>query len=218
MFTGFTPDTAQYLNRAALSDGKSAYESLKPLYARAVRAPLLALHEELLPTVLRIDPAICARPARCVSGAFNDMRFSPQNPLKTYLYLHFVAERGRPDNLPGFFMDADARSFRYGLTLYHATPAFMNALRREACDAPRAITDALQTALRSGHAFAWTGDVYRRDRYASVPEPLHAFLAQKRWCLACTPSNAAPLYTPALIPLLQDAFTALAPLYAWLAQ
>lgn len=213
MFSGFSQDTALYLNQIALDNSKSNYERLKPLYQSAVRQPLRDLHAALLPTVLDIDPRICIRPARCISGAFNDLRFSRAEPLKTYFYLHFIAERGRKDDLPGFFIDADCRSYRYGLALYHGTSGYMQAVREKALESPAPFERALDTAFSSGHAFAWQGEVFKRDRYIGADALLHGFLMRKSWCLACVPCDASALYTPALVSLLAYAFEALAPLY-----
>lgn len=216
MFTGFSSDTSEYLMKIALDNSKGNYERLRPLYQSAVRAPLLSLHETLLPCVSAIDAHICTRPARCISGAFNDLRFHPAEPLKTYFYLHFIAERGREENLPGFFFDADRQSYRYGLMLYHATPAFMQALRARALDAPGTITAALKSAFSSAHTYQWEGDLYKRDQHADIAEPLHTFLQLKRWCVCAASQDIQDLRGEGLAIKLADGFQALAPLYRWM--
>ncbi len=213
MFTGFSRETIDYFIQISLENSKQKYLELKPVYERAVKAPLRELYETLLPGLLPVAPDVCARASRCVSGAYNDARFSPVTPMKNYVYLHFMQDTARENDVPGFFFDAGADGWRCGLQLYHRTTAGMRAVNEHA----KANEAALQSVLRAlPSALVFEGDRYKRDRSDGMDDPARDFLLCKRIALVYAPKAPDAFFTPGLADEITRVFTACAPLYAWL--
>ena len=211
-FQGFTDQTLAYFLNISLDNSKTHFEALRAAYESQVKAPLRALHEALTPTLLKIDRDICVKPSRCISGAYNDARFSRSAPIKTYMYLHFLAETGREQDIPGFFMDASYDGWRYGLQLYHATTEGMSKLR-DAVLENSAMFAQIANDIDVQGLFALEGDSYKKDHYPDAPPVLKNWLNRKRWWLGRTLPPDEEFFSPAMASVLSEGFASLGKLY-----
>lgn len=216
-FQGFSEKTLEYFIRIRLDNSRAAFESLRADYNAHVKTPLLALHEALVPVISAIDPNLRLRPARCVSGAYNDARFSRTEPIKTYMYLHYRAGTDRGTDIPGFFMDASADDYRYGLQLYHPTTAGMALLRDAVLSDSRRFTGIVRDIERRG-LFTLEGDMYKKDRYPDAPPALKDWLNRKRWWLGRTHVPDGLFFSPDLTAALAEGFQSLSPLYRFISE
>ncbi len=216
-FQGFSEKTLEYFVRIRLDNSKAAFDSLRADYDAHVKGPLLALHEALVPVMTAIDPGLCVRPARCVSGAYNDARFSRTEPMKTYMYLHYRAGSGRDTDIPGFFMDASADGYRYGLQLYHPTTAGMALLRDAVLSDSRRFAGIVRDIERRG-LFSLEGEMYKKDRYPDAPPTLKGWLNRKRWWLGRTQVPDDLFFSPDLADTLAEGFQSPCPLYKFISE
>jgi uncharacterized protein (DUF2461 family) len=214
-FQGFTEQTLGYFLSISFDNTKSHFEGLRACYQEHVKTPLYALYEELVPAVLELDPNICAKRARCVSGAYNDARFSRSDPVKTYMYLHFCAETGRETDIPGFFMDASYDGYRYGLQVYHRTTQGMAKLRDFVLSNEQRFSGIIRDIAARGE-FTLEGECYKQDRYPSVKQPVKDWLNRKSWWLGSTNPPDGTFFSPALVSRLSGGFSALQGLYRFM--
>jgi uncharacterized protein (DUF2461 family) len=212
MFQGFTDQTLAYFLQITLENSRTHFDTLREDYNNHVKTPLRALHDALVPILLGIDKDICVKPARCVSGAYNDARFSRSEPMKTYMYLHFLAETSRETDVPGFFFDASYNDYRYGLQLYHATSAGMRKLRDAVLFKSREFS-RLAESLERSDGFTLEGEFFKRDRFPDAPPELKKWLNRKRWWLGRTKRPDADFFSPALVQAMSEGFLALGALY-----
>ena len=211
-FNGFTENTIEYFFNISLDNTKSNFEAHRAQYNKYVKAPLHELHASLLPAMLEIDPDICARASRCVSGAYNDARYVKNNPIKTYMYLHFCAETGRETDVPGFFMDASYNGYRYGLQIYHRTTQGMTKLRDAAVKNEKQFVRIIR-AIESGSEFTLEGDSYKKDRFPAAVPPIKSWLNKKSWWVGTTCPSDSAFLTAGLTQTLADGFKTLKALY-----
>jgi uncharacterized protein (DUF2461 family) len=216
-FDGFTEKTLEYFLNICLDNTKSNFEANRPLYDVHVKAPLRALHEALVPSALELGPDLCVRQSRCVSGAYNDARFSRSDPIKTYMYLHFCAETGRETDIPGFFMDASYDGYRYGLQLYHRTTQGMTKLR-DAVRRDEKRFAGIIGAIEERGEFTLEGDFYKKDRFPVAPPALKNWLNRKSWWLgrSCPPDEA--FLSASLADRLADGFRSLGGLFSLISE
>lgn len=211
-FNGFTDETIEYFLKVCLDNSKSNFEANRALYNDHVRTPLRALHEALMPFMLEIDKDICSKQSRCVSGAYNDARFSKSAPIKSYMYLHYRAETGRETDIPGFFMDASYDGYRYGLQIYHRTTQGMAKLRDAVLENSAHFFE-LAADIDSQGEFALEGDSYKKDHHPDAPPALKNWLNIKSWWLGRTSPPDTPFFSSSLIDLLGSGFRSLGGLY-----
>ncbi len=184
-FNGFSEKTLEYFLNICLDNCKANFEANRQVYNSHVKEPLRALQEELLPVMLGIDKDICIKPSRCVSGAHNDARFSWSDPVKKYMYLHFCAEAGRENDIPGFFMDASYDGYRYGLQLYHRTTQGMAKLRDAVSENEKRFTEIVSGIEKWGE-FTLEGDSFKKDHYPQASPLLKNWLNRKNWWIGRT--------------------------------
>jgi uncharacterized protein (DUF2461 family) len=216
-FQGFTDKTLEYFLNISLDNTKSNFEANGTLFETHVKAPLRALHESLVPTMLDIDPAMCIRQARCVSGAYNDARFARADPVKTYMYLHFRPETGRETDIPGFFMDASYDGYRYGLQINNSSAQGMTRLRDAVLNDDRRFSE-LAVELGRRAEFALEGDLFKKDHYPDAPPVLKDWLNRKSWWLGrtCPPDEA--FFSETLSERLTKGFATLRSLYSFIVE
>ena len=213
-FDGFTQHALDYFIAIRFDNSKSNFELNRRNYLEHVKAPLCELHAELAPVMLAIDPAICVRRGRCVSGAFNDARFSRADPVKEYMYLHFCAEKNDlSDDVPGFFMDASHDGYRCGLQIYHHTAGGMKTLRDAALTDPEKFRAAIGGI---GKSFNLEGEDYKTDRRPDAPPDLKPWLNKKSWWVGRARPIDAAFRSPGLVRELAEGFKTLAPLYVFI--
>lgn len=214
-FQGFTDKTLEYFLNICLDNSKSNFEANRQIYNAHVKEPLRALQEALVPVILEIDKNICVKPSRCVSGAYNDARFSRSEPVKTYMYLHFCAETGRDDDISGFFMDASYNGYRYGLQIYHRTTQGMAKLR-DAVLANEKRFMKIAGAIERRGVFTLEGDSYKKDHYPQASPLLKNWLNRKSWWVGRTNAPDEDFFSPGLVNRLGEGFLALRELYGFM--
>lgn len=214
-FQGFTERTLEYFLNICLDNTKSNFEANRQLYNEHVKAPLRELHDALVPVMLGIDKDICVKQARCVSGAYNDARFSRSVPVKTYMYLHFCAETGRETDVPGFFLDASYDGCRYGLQLYHRTTQGMQKLRDAVLENSEYFYE-MASEIERREEFSLEGDLFKKDRFPGTPPILNNWLNRKSWWLGTTHPPDDDFVSPGLVTRLSEGFLSLERLYRFM--
>ncbi len=214
-FLGFTEKTLEYFMQICLDNTKSNFEANRSLYNEHVREPLRVLHGALVPVMLELDKDICVKQSRCVSGAYNDARFSRSDPIKTYMYLHFCAETGRETDIPGFFMDASYDGYRYGLQMYHRTTQGMTKLRDAALKNEKSFTEII-TEIEADGVFQQEGDLFKKDHFPAATPELKNWLNRKSWWLGRTNIPDDVFFTSDLSGLLSNGFMSLKALYCFM--
>ena len=215
MFNGFSREAADYFLSVKFDNSKKNFENLKDVYKSQIKNPLLQLHAELTPVVLKIDGGICVRPGRCVSGAYNDARFSKNNPIKEYMYLHFCAETGNNENVPGFFMDASHDGYRYGLMIYRSTPAGMRMIRNAAYE-KRAEFIKIINGINKNKSIVLDGENYKTDHFPDAALELKEWLNKKHWRAAVNHPVDEIFLSDKLPREIESVFNTLAPMYKFI--
>lgn len=214
-FQGFTEKSIDYFLNICLDNSKSNFEVNRALYIEHVREPLRALHEELVPVMLEMDKGICVKQSRCVSGAYNDARYSRSDPIKTYMYLHFCAETRRETDIPGFFIDASYDGYRYGLQLYHRTTQGMAKLRDAALNNEKRFSEIV-SAIHERGEFLLDGDCFKKEHYPQVSPLLKNWLNRKSWYVGRTNMTDEVFFSRGLVTRLGDGFSSLEALYRYM--
>ncbi len=213
-FSGFYDQTNEYFWGASLDNSKSFYEKNKENYVNYVKQPLHALHQTLLPVAQEIDEGICVTPARCVSRAFNDFRYSGKiHPIKNYMHLHFCASVAQEDkDTPGLYFGASYNGWNCGFFVYHATNAGMAAFR----EAILADVDAfvcIAKKIKKDSRIQIEGEDYKRDHYPDLPPEAKEYLNKKRFRLVAKHQPDDCYFSSSLAKEITSVWQTVAPMY-----
>ena len=120
MFNGFQKEFVDFLIQLSFENTiEKQAENLKS-YKKFISSPLNELYNDLLPVACEINPTFETKPARCISTPYTDRRFSPNTPLKEYMYLRFK-QSGKSKDIVGLYFDMGADMYSYGLRVYKQT-------------------------------------------------------------------------------------------------
>ena len=179
MFQGFNEATIKYLEAIKKENSKSKYKEHESLYFEGVKEPLEELYYELFNYFGTIDSQLLSSKRRCISSAYNDARFSREEPVKEYFYIRFKLDKGGKKSMPGFFLDASLEGYRYGMSIYKPEAKDMENIREYFLDNKYSAIEAVQKFEQAG-LLELQGESYRKERYPEADVLLKPLLEQKR--------------------------------------
>jgi len=161
-FSGFPCEMLDFLLELQFSNTieKQADHLIK--YKKLISEPLNLLYETMLDTVLDLNLPVETKPSRCISTPYTDRRFSPNVPLKEYLYLRFK-QCGKTEDIPGLYFDMGIEYYGYGIRIYKQTARGMQKLRERILENPGSCSVILDELYSAG--FTVMGEKYKKDHY-----------------------------------------------------
>ena len=192
-FNGFSPKVLDFLFELRFSNttAKQADNLLK--YKRLISEPLGLLYESLLDTVLHLDLSLETKPSRCISTPYTDRRFSPNVPLKEYMYIRFK-QYGKITDILGLYFDMGIKHYGYGIRIYKQTSRGMDKLREKIAEKPDKYSALLDEIFAAG--FTVVGEKYKKDHYPEIPE-----------CFAKEILNRRRFYIEKAVPVGENVFS-----------
>lgn len=179
MFQGFNDSTIKYYDAIRMENSKKAHKKNEILYFEGVKYPLEELYFELYNYFSRVDGDLLNNKRRCISSAYNDMRFSNGAPVKEYFYIRFKLDTVNKKNAPGFFFDASLDGFKYGLNIYHPDAGGMNRIR-EYILANKQYAKRVIVKFNKAGLLEVQGEKYKKACYPEEDIDLQDWLERKR--------------------------------------
>ena len=180
MFQGFNEATVKYLEAIRKENSRSNYKEHESLYFEGVKEPLEELYYELFNYFGTIDSQLLNSKRRCISSAYNDARFSREEPVKEYFYIRFKLDKGGKKSIPGFFLDASLEGYRYGMSIYKPEAKDMESIKEYFLDNKYSVIEAVQKFEQAG-LLNLQGESYRKEHYPEADVLLKPLLEQKRF-------------------------------------
>ena len=209
-FTGFTPDTIDFLWHLALNNNRTWFEENKNTYRHTLQDPLKALVEEVHTQVSTAFPkhGFIKKVTRIHRDA---RRVKDGQPYKTSLWMSIEHPVEEWTSTPVFWFEIGRESYSYGLGYYAAKALTMQKFRAR-LDRNPAQFEKLIGFLDKQTEFTLSGDEYKRAKTPPT-ETLAAWYNRKSFSIIHTQPNDAGLYSPDLATRLADGYKSLMPLY-----
>lgn len=204
MFNGFQKEFVDFLIQLSFENTiEKQAENLKS-YKKFISSPLNELCNDLLPVACEINPAFETKPSRCISTPYTDRRFSPNTPLKEYMYLRFK-QSGKSKDIVGLYFDMGADMYSYGLRVYKQTSGGFQNIKNNIIDNQNEFLDELNIILNNGYEII--GDKYKKDHYPDINnELLNDFLNRKSFYICKERSLNDDVFTPKLANEISQGF------------
>lgn len=204
MFNGFQKEFVDFLIQLSFENTiEKQAENLKS-YKKIISSPLNELYNDLLPVACEINPAFETKPSRCISTPYTDRRFSPNTPLKEYMYLRFK-QSGKSKDIVGLYFDMGADMYSYGLRVYKQTSGGFQNIKNNIIDNQNEFLDELNIILNNGYEII--GDKYKKDHYPDINnELLNDFLNRKSFYICKERSLNDDVFTPKLANEISQGF------------
>ena len=213
-FSGFTPETIQFLTDLKENNFRQWFEDHRELYEIELLQPFRALVNTLSPVMHNIDPLFEIRPHKVLSRIYRDIRFSKnKEPYHTCLWMSFQRMSTSWENFPGYFMELNAEHIMLGMGLYAPKRKVMDIFREKIETEPDAFRKMVRKNI-TGHGFSVAGQTYKKPIANTLPDFFQPWMNRKTvYVMKNLPVSDERIYSDALARLLADDFTHLADLY-----
>lgn len=216
-FSGFTPQTFQFLKELEENNYKPWFEEHKLVYQLEVLLPLRALAAAMGPSFYQVDPQMELRPQKMLSRIYRDIRFSPdKTPYKSHMWVMFQRPFTKLSNdwasFPGYYLEIDKDGVSYGMGLFDAGKKIMDRYREQVTYDPGAFRELID-GLVEKKGFVIGGESYKRPLKSDLPEFFQPWIQRKGIYLTKRLPVDKRLLSADFIPFLEQEFAYLHPLY-----
>ena len=180
-FTGFTPQTIDFLWELRMNNHKAFMEENRQRYQSVLKEPFDCLTKELIQRIEEIGKGMPRQAS--ISRINRDIRFSkdksPYRP-KRWMVLHDGKQAGTDWKCqPVFYFELTPEAYYTGMGLYDSTPAFLQAYRRK-IDADTAAFLRIANGLKRAKELTADGESYKRQMGNGAHAPLVELWYQKK--------------------------------------
>jgi len=217
-FTGFSPETLEFLRNLERNNHKAWLDAHKQDYQQYLLAPLQGLAGALGETMLAIDPWVEVTPNRTISRIYRDTRFAKdKSPYKTTMWITFKRPNKDWKDAPAYFFELAPHSYRYGMGFYSASKATLDRLRAAIDHTPEEFLKAIAFYPKQ-QVFVVEGEKYKKLLDKSNPQNIQEWYQRKNLYLVCNREADERLFSKELFEDLRTGFHLLAPFYHYLWQ
>jgi len=207
MFTGFTPETIDFLWGIRMNNNRDWFQAHKKQYVSTLYEPMKALGQELFQPFLE-KPGNLLK----VSRIYRDARMHPPEPYKESLWICIRQDVEWWAENPCLYFEINPDEAHYGFFIWKMRTSAMEDFRRYITAHPDEFLDLIRkTEEAVGQPI--TAETYKRPKPTDNPalEPYFAWKGQ----IGCTRSIAPGpgIFGPELKDEVADFFEKLTPLY-----
>jgi uncharacterized protein (TIGR02453 family) len=192
MATCFSPEALKFLRGLARHNDRAWFEPRKTLYECELKAPMLALIDEVNAALADFAPEHVRPAPKCMFRIYRDTRFSSdKRPYKTYVAAWWVRAGMEKTSGAGFYFHVSAKETVIAAGAYMPTPKQLFAIRRYLAD-PDAAHHAELRALLAGRKLRSVMNEFAGNRLTRPPRGFSAdspaldLLLCRQWGVSAT--------------------------------
>lgn len=209
MFTGFSPETIDFLWGIRMNNNREWFQDHKQQYVDTLYEPMKALGKDLFQPFLEKSGTILK-----VSRIYRDARLHHPDPYKESLWICIRQDVQWWAENPCLFFEICPEGVSYGFSLWQPKVATMDQFRQEIAREPEVFLDLIQRT-RQETGMEVTGESYKRPK----PAPSEALAPYYSWRrdISCIRAEAVgpELFGPPLGERAELLFRQLIPLYEY---
>ena len=209
MFTGFTPETIDFLWGIRMNNNREWFQANKKQYTDTLYEPMKALGKELFEPFLD-------RPGNLlkVSRIYRDARMHPPEPYKESLWICIRQDVEWWVENPCLYLEVNPDGVHYGFFIWKMRTSAMEDFRKHITAYPDEFLELIRTTEESvGQPV--TAELYKRPKPTDNPDlaPYFAWKGQIACVRSIEPGDA--MFGPGLKNEVADFFEKLTPLYEY---
>ena len=209
MFTGYSPETVDFLWGIRLNNNREWFMDHKPDYVKYLYEPTKALGAELFQPFWDSSGTLCK-----VSRIYRDARLHHPLPYKESLWICIRQDVQWWAENPCLYFEINPEGIDYGFFLWKPKPAMMKDFRRRIAANPEEFL-AMMAALEESTGLAVSAECYKHPEKWEDPR-LERFYWW-RGQIGCTVHEdfSPDTFGPELAVRVSELFQKLRPLYAY---
>lgn len=212
MFTGFSPETVDFLWGIRMNNNRDWFLQHKQQYVKTLYEPMKALGAELFQPFLNRTGDVLK-----VSRIYRDARMHPPEPYKESLWICIRQDVAWWGEHPCLYFEINPDGIHYGFFLWKPRTATMEDFRRRIAARPEEFLKMLETVE---HSVGQTVSAvcYRRPKPCDDPVLMPYFAWKEQ--IGCTRHEdfGEDVFAPELADRVRDFFEKLIPLYDYFNQ
>jgi uncharacterized protein (TIGR02453 family) len=213
MPTHFTPEALKFLRGLKRHNDRDWFEPRKAIYERELKAPMLALIEEVNQALAAFAPDHVRPPHKSLFRIYRDTRFSSdKRPYKTHIAAWWVHAGMEKTSGAGFYFSISSTETVIAAGAYMPTPEQLLAIRRYLLDHHAELRSLLAgRRLRAAMSEVEGNRLTRPPRGFSADSPAIDLLLCRQWGVSATlPADSAT--QPTLLRDITSRFALAAPI------
>ena len=181
----FTPEAMKFLRGLARNNDREWFEARRDVYARAVKAPMLALIEEINAGMIEFAPEHVRPPHKVAMRIYRDIRFSPnKQPYKTHLAAWWSRRGMEKTSGGGFYLQISRQQVMIAAGVYMPEREQLLALRRWMSahhESYRATIKQLLKSRSAGFELSQSEALTRMPKGFDRDDPADELVRAKSW-------------------------------------
>lgn len=207
MFTGFTPETVDFLWGIRLNNNREWFTENKKKYTDTLYEPMKALGKELFQPFME-KPGCTLK----VSRIYRDARMHPPEPYKDSLWVCIRQNLLGWEEAPCLYFEINPEGVDYGFSVWKPSPAAMERFRRRIAAKPEEFLTLLRQAEETlGQPIM--AATYKRPKPCENPDLLPYFAWKGQIGFVRHEDFSEDTFGPELGQRVLDFFVKLIPLY-----
>lgn len=217
-FTGFTPETIDFLWELRMNNNKAWMEENRERYRTVLKEPFDALSAAL--TKKFLEKKNVPQMDFSISRINRDVRFSKdKSPYKARKWMVLKEPMTKAEQWkfrPVFYFEVMPEGYEYGMGFYEGRPVYMQAFRKKVDAAPDAFERLVKDTAKMKE-FVLYGDSYKRPMGKGDYSPAVMDWYQRK-SLGLTASREIDdlLFSPELVDFVVEGWEKLLPMYRFL--
>ena len=207
MFTGFTPETVDFLWGIRLNNNREWFQEHKKDYVNTLYEPMKALGKDLFQPFLERSGDICK-----VSRIYRDARMHPPEPYKESLWICIRQDVEWWGENPCLYFEINPEGVDYGFFIWKPRTATLEDFRRRIAAKPEEFLEMIEK-VESATGQKVLAECYKRPKPCDDPRlaPYFAWRGQ----IGCTRHEdfSEATFGPRLGERVAEFFDQLLPLY-----
>jgi uncharacterized protein (TIGR02453 family) len=185
MPTHFTPEAMKFLRGLARNNDREWFEARRTLYERAVKAPMLALIDEINAGMIEFAPEHVRPPHKVAMRIYRDIRFSPnKQPYKTHLAAWWSRRGMEKTSGGGFYLQISPQQVMIAAGVYMPEREQLLALRRWMSAHHKSYRATIKQLLKSrstGFELSESETLTRMPKGFASDDPADELVRAKSW-------------------------------------
>ncbi len=207
MFTGFSPETVDFLWGIRMNNNRDWFTEHKKQYVDTLYEPMKALGKQLFQPFLDAPGNIVR-----VSRIYRDARMHPPEPYKESLWICIRRDVEWWGENPCLYFEINPEGVDYGFFIWKPRPATMKAFREDISARPREFLDMI-AGVEAAVGAPVQAECYKHPAKTENPELERFFLWKSQ--IGCTRHEdfSPETFGPELGDRVAEFFRQLTPLY-----
>ncbi len=218
MFTGFPAETEQFFMDLRFHNEPAFFHREHERYLSVVQRPFYDFIEDIMPTLLEIDPQMEPRPNKILARIHRDTRFTKdKSPYRDHLWIFFHRTAEDKHGSAGFWFEYGAGRIAWGMGSWGENRPVMDRFRRELVADPERYIRLIRNCHFPSRNLVMDSDFFKRmDVPASLPEALKPWYLSKSISIIQKYPDIGACASRRILEWVREDFRAMSPIYLML--